>query len=138
MLSALVQSPAIRQFVTFGLVGTGGFVVDATVLHFALTAGLGFYAGRLLSYLTAATFTWAMNRRFTFRAQRGPDRLREWARFLVANALGGGVNYAVYAILVASSATFAASPVLGVAVGSIAGMFVNFTVNRYVVFRHRA
>ena len=58
-------------------------------------------------------------------------------RFLAANAVGGLVNYTTYAVLVTIYASVAAQPVIGVAAGSVAGLVVNFTASRYVVFRGR-
>jgi len=134
MLASL-RGPAFRQFLTFGLIGTGGFVVDASVLYAAMAAGAGHYRGRAVSYLVAATFTWAMNRRFTFHAHRSPDRLREWMTFLMVNSLGGALNYGTYALLVANSQTVAALPLIGVAAGSLVGLMTNFFLSRRIVFR---
>jgi putative flippase GtrA len=128
-------APILRQFLTFGLVGTGGFLVDSATLYLCLAVGANHYTGRALSYLVAATFTWAMNRRFTFRDRRDSSLLREWARFLFANALGGALNYATYALLVSTSPMVYAHPVLGVAAGSIASLGANFIVSRHFVFR---
>lgn len=97
--------------------------------------GAGLYGGRLLSYLAAATTTWALNRSYTFRNQRSRNKFAEWGRFLAANAVGGLVNYATYAILVTWVSTATAHPVFGVAAGSIAGLAVNFLLSRRVVFK---
>jgi putative flippase GtrA len=126
------------QFLRFAMVGTAGFVVDAAALYATMHyTGANHYAGRLVSYLLAASFTWALTRRYTFQAQRSASRLGEWARFLVSNALGGLLNYATYAVLVVSSSTVFAHPVLGVAAGSIAGLLVNFLLSRRFVFTSR-
>ena len=128
-----------RQFLSFAAVGVVGFVVDASALYFAMhVLGAGLYGGRLLSYLAAATTTWALNRGYTFRAQRSQNKFAEWGRFLAANAVGGLVNYATYAILVTWVPMATAHPVLGVAVGSIAGLAVNFLLSRRVVFKGTA
>ena len=130
----IARTETARQFLRFGMIGTGGFVVDTTVLYFLMgVVGLDPYTGRLASWCVAATFTWAMNRRFTFADKR--PRFRQWLAFLAANALGGAINYAVYAALVTFVDEVAAIPVLGVAAGSIAGLFFNFTVSKLVVFR---
>lgn len=118
-------------FVRFALVGAAGFVVDASVLYGALALGFGPIAGRLLSYLAAATATWLMNRRFTFASEQPPS-FREWASFIAANAVGGLVNLALYAVLVTQAEL---EPVIGVAAGSIAGLAINYTLSRFVVFR---
>jgi putative flippase GtrA len=126
--------PVRAQFLRFALVGCAGFVVDAGVLSLVLWLGADHYTGRIASYLAAATFTWALNRNYTFRAQRGTGLLSEWGRFLAANAVGGVINWATYAILVSFSATVFAHPVIGVAAGSLAGLVVNFTLSRRFVF----
>lgn len=111
--------------------------MDAATLYVAMAAGFNHYSGRVVSYLVAATFTWAMNRRFTFRVQRGHSRWREWLRFLAANSAGGMLNYAVYALLVMASAMVAKLPVIGVAAGSVAGLALNFCLSKRLVFRCR-
>ncbi|BEU99772.1 GtrA family protein [Novosphingobium olei] len=124
----------MNAFLRFALVGAAGFLVDAGVLALAVSMGAGLFAGRALSYLVAATFTWACNRRFTFAATQAPS-VGEWARFLVANAGGGIVNLGVYSALVVAVPLVAHAPVLGVAAGSIAGLTVNFLLSRRFVFR---
>jgi putative flippase GtrA len=134
-----VDAKILQQFLWFGVAGTVGFLVDTAALYTALYAlGTDPYSGRALSYLVAATSTWALNRRFTFREQRDQNRLAEWGRFLAANTVGGAVNYGTYALLIASTATVAAYPVLGVAAGSVAGLAVNFTLSRRLVFKPQA
>ncbi len=123
------------QLLRFGAVGTAGFVVDSAMLLAALAAGAGPYGGRLLSYLAAATATWALNRAWTFRGRggRGPA-LAQWARFLVVNLSGFAVNYGTYALLVANVPLVAAHPVLGVAAGALTGLAGNFVLSRRYVF----
>jgi hypothetical protein len=88
-LGAALARRSLGQFLRFGLVGTAGFMVDAAALTAAMALGLGPYGGRVVSYLAAATFTWAMNRRFTF-ADADPRRgTAQWGRFVAANGAGG-------------------------------------------------
>ena len=125
-----------RQLLAFSVVGTIGFVVDAATLYAAMTVlGAGLYVGRVISYLAAATTTWALNRRYTFHGQRSSAKITEWGRFLAANAVGGLVNYGTYAALVATQPAAAAHPVIGVGAGSLAGLALNFMLSRYLVFR---
>jgi putative flippase GtrA len=129
-----VRRQTLRQFLRFGLIGTAGVFVDGSALYGAMHGlGLGHYSGRILSWLIAATFTWSMNRRFTFEDDR--PALVQWMKFLAANAVGGLVNYGVYCLLVYFSPLVAAYPIIGVGVGSIAGLFFNFTASKWVVFR---
>lgn len=124
----------LRQFITFGIVGTIGFVIDAGILYAGLWAGLGYYIGRVVSYLCAATVTWYLNRRFTFKSAND-NRRREWGTFVLLNLSGFAVNYGTYVLCLAAHPVFLQHPVLAVAAGSIAGLFVNFAVNKYLVFK---
>lgn len=127
---------AAQQLLRFAAVGAAGFFVDAGALMLA-TAGFGLdlYSGRVFSYLCAATFTWICNRRFTFTGLDHHPPVVQWLRFLGANALGGAVNYAVYAALVTLTALGAAYPVMGVAAGSVAGLIFNFAISKFWVFK---
>jgi len=124
------------QFLRFALVGIAGLVVDTATLY-AVVYGLGFglYAGRLISYLVAATFTWAANRRFTFTQADPAPAIVQWLKFLAANAIGAVVNYGTYAALITWVPLVHAYPVIGVAAGSIAGLAFNFTASKRWVFK---
>lgn len=126
----------IDQFLRFGVVGTVGFLVDAAVLLGMLALGLGPYGGRVISYLAATSTTFALNRAWTFRtARRDTPVATQWGRFLALNLVGFAANYGTYAALIASVPLVAAHPVLGVAAGSVAGMFINFGLSRRFVFK---
>lgn len=125
------------QFARFAVVGTIGFVVDASVLTLAVSAaGMGPYLARLLSFGVAATVTWFLNRRYTFAAhRRSSGALSQWSRFVAVNSLGACINYGVYAALIASSDIARRYLLLAVAAGSVAGLMSNFTLSRAYVFR---
>src|SRR2546423_510705 len=69
------------ELLRFGVVGVIGFVVDAAVLTAAIALGLGPWLGRALSYLVAATTTFALNRAWTFRSAAQAQPVRQWATF---------------------------------------------------------
>ncbi|MFM7608490.1 MAG: GtrA family protein [Alphaproteobacteria bacterium] len=125
----------LMEFLRFGVVGTIGFVVDTAVLYAGLALGLGLYGGRAVSYLVAATTTWALNRLWTFRGRGDGPVHQQWALFLLVNLVGFAMNYGTYAALIAFVPLVAAHPVLGVAAGAVAGMFGNFVLTRQLVFR---
>jgi len=126
--------PIIEQFLRFGVVGTAGFLMDSAVLLGMLAIGAGPYAGRLVSYLAAASLTFALNRGWTFRSAARAPVAPQWGRFVLLNLLGFAVNYGTYVTVLAAIPLAAAHPVLGVAAGSIAGMVINFVVSRRFVF----
>ncbi|MBO9514197.1 MAG: GtrA family protein [Variovorax sp.] len=123
-----------REFLSFAIVGALGFVVDVGVLYLA-SPHLGWYGGRIVSWWVAATATWLLNRHFTFRARpSGRSIALEYAHYMLTMAGGALVNYAAY-VLTLRWAGGAWGPALGVAVGSCAGLAVNFLSARYLVFR---
>lgn len=123
-----------REFLSFAVVGAIGFVVDVAVLYLAAPL-LGWYGARVLSFLAAATATWALNRRYTFSGRNaGNSVLREYLGYLVTMLGGAVVNYGAYALVLHwGSGPWA--PAAGVALGSCAGLVVNFLSARYLVFR---
>jgi putative flippase GtrA len=132
------------QFLRFGIVGGIGFLVDAGLLHLMLKLGLGYYGGRAVSFLAAATTTWILNRSFTFRRDspsgensRGHPA-SEWLAYLGLMVIGGVVNYGTYAAAVELSDLVRRYPALGVALGSIAGMAINFWSAKTMVFERKA
>lgn len=128
------ERPWSIQLFRFALVGVVGFLADAGSLQIYLALLPDhFFSGRAISYIVAASTTWMLNARFTF-GQPSSAGLRQWGRFVVFNLSGGGVNYAVYALLIASEPFIASHPALGVAAGSISGLGVNFAVSRKFVF----
>ncbi|HEV7456237.1 MAG TPA: GtrA family protein [Roseococcus sp.] len=128
----------LLQFLRFGVVGTLGFLLDYAVLSAAVALGTGPYWGRVISYVVAATGVYALNRAWTFRDRRGGGGIgQQWGLYLALNLVGFAVNYGTYAAITAWTEIGAQHLVLGVAAGSIAGMFVNFALNRQIVFRAR-
>lgn len=125
----------LRELVLFGIAGVIGFVVDAGVLYL-LKDALGLYAGRLVSFVCAVLATWILNRHLTFRQRAsGLSIAREFSRYFISMLGGGTVNYLSYAVLVYFVAAIASQPVWGVAVGSLAGMMVNYLLAKFFVFR---
>jgi putative flippase GtrA len=125
-----------RQFIRFAIVGTLGFVVDASVLYLCLhRTGLGLYGGRLVSYFVAATTTWYFNRKFTFTGSDDSAPTRQWMRFVVTNGFGGLINYGTYSFVVSYWGAIPMALLIGVAAGSITGLGFNFTAARLFVFK---
>ena len=132
----------MRSLLLFGVAGVLGLVVDAAVLY-ALAPWLGWYAARVASFWAAASATWAFNRRLTFSDAPAPATrrgvLRQYAHYLAAMLAGGAVNYAVYALTLARVPMPGINPGLKplacVALGSLAGMVVNYASSRWLIFR---
>lgn len=123
----------------FAVIGALGMPVDAGVLWLMThRAGLDPYSGRIVSWLCAATFTWAGNRYFTFRGSRArgvTGTAKEWLRFLAANAVGGLVNVGLYSTLVRFAPPPANNLYVALVLGVLAGLVFNFTLSKKLVFK---
>jgi putative flippase GtrA len=130
----VAQRHVITQFLRFAIVGAIGFVIDTATVY-AVRGLLGLYGAGLAGYVTAATGNWLFNREWTFRGQGSGPAHRQWAMFMVANLAGFVLNRGSYALLVTFASMAARQPVIAIAVGAVAGMFVNFSLSRRLVFR---
>ncbi len=124
----------LAEFCRFGLVGILGFACD-TIVVYGLRGTLGLYGAGLVSYLFAATLTWALNRAWTFKGRGNGRAHRQWALFLLANLGGFILNRGTYVLLVTFVAICAREPIFAVFAGMLAGMMSNFTLSRSLVFR---
>lgn len=126
-----------REMIVFGLVGTVGFLVDTGVLYL-IKGELGLYWARVFSFFCAATATWWLNRQITFRhRESGMSMTQEYVRYFGLMLGGGVVNYLVYAIAIALIPATIYSPMISIAMGSVAGMVINYLSARYIVFRKK-
>jgi putative flippase GtrA len=112
----------LNQFLRFCAVGTVGFVIDAVILQLlVLGIGMSPYLVRIISFLVAASATWLMNRHYTFKVEHRATH-SEWARYIALTPLQCG--------------NWRAQPWLGVAVGSVAGLAINFLTSQLLAFRN--
>lgn len=126
-----------QQVIRFVIAGVVGFVVDAGILYLALAMGLGYFAGRAVSFLCAVWATWQINRHYTFTPSHSESAWVEWWRYLAAMSVGGVVNYGAYSVTVLTLKGLPFLPIVAVAIGSLAGMAVNFASAKLWVFKHR-
>jgi putative flippase GtrA len=140
-MHTVMMHTAIRwRPLRFSLVGALGFLVDAGVLHllvFEWHANL--FAARVVSFIAAVFATWLTNRTTTFGsgANSAGALFVEWLRYLLSSIVGGATNYAVFVIMVQLFTSVRNSPTIGVAVGSIAGMCMNYVLYSEFVFSSR-
>ena len=136
MFAAISERRGVRQFVKFGIVGASGFIVNLIVftllqrivpdharpLQYNIIYSLAFLSGGVSNYY--------FNRIWTFRSTG--HAVREGAQFLTVSAIALGVGLGVSALV---------APWLGHGhktwlVATLAGIFVNFFLNKYWTFKH--
>jgi len=124
-----------RGFPSFILVGTVGFIIDATILAI-LVHGYqwGDYTARLVSFSVAVTVTWLLNRGYVFTDARTHNRRSEYTRYLAVQGTGMAINFLIYSLCLISSPLMDQWPVLALAVGSAVALIFNYAGARIFVF----
>ncbi|QPK61961.1 GtrA family protein [Methylomonas sp. LL1] len=123
----------LGQMWRFGLVGIVGYIVNAGLVE-SLVLNMGPIRAQMLAFPAAVSVTWWLNRTFTFGAsQHGIHQ--EWLRYVLANMLGWAANNGAYLWMIFSIPMAYRHPALAVAVGSLAGMVLNFSASRLIVFK---
>ncbi len=124
-----------QGFPAFVVVGTVGFVVDASILA-TLVHGYqwGDYTARLVSFAFAVTVTWLLNRSYVFASTRTHNRRSEYTRYLTVQGMGIAINFLVYSLCIASYPLMDQWPVLALAVGSAVALIFNYAGARVFVF----
>ncbi len=122
------------QFVQFGIIGTLGLLWYLAV-DYAVAPRAGPYVGGLAGFFVAATMNWLCNRYWTFRHVPRTSMHRQWLKFLAANATGSAINLTINFSLVATVPFCRTHLYVPVMVGTLGGMFLNFSASRRLVFR---
>lgn len=136
-ISELAARLAQSRILRFAVVGGAGYFVNAAAL-WAIhhVAGLDYYTSYVPAFLVAVTFTWWGNRELTFQEHAARTSLaREWAKFVAANLIGFGANYALYASLLRFAPYPLDNPFIAQAAGTLFGLIFNFTLSKRFVFR---
>ncbi|NKI36533.1 GtrA family protein [Wenzhouxiangella sp. XN79A] len=147
LIQRVARSTSSRAtFLRFACVGGTIAIIDAGLLYLLKDLpGFNVYTARLVSYFAAMCAGYFLNRYFTFHhLERGRVLWDELLRFFSVHALGGALNFAVYALVVTLADRMGATgrvalfaPLAGVWVGGVVGMCFNFLMSRKHVFDGR-
>lgn len=133
---SLVPRRFLGRFTRFAAAGGMGFVIEAVLLTWLVTGvGLNLYVGRAISFTTAVTATWAINRRFAFADLASNRKAREYAGYLAVQAAGALINLGVFVLVVAVWSWTKTVPVLPLAVGAGVALVFNFIASSLLVFQ---
>jgi putative flippase GtrA len=131
----LAQRRGVRQFVKFGVVGLSGFIVNLAIFtllqrvvpdHAATVPYMTIYS---IAFLSGGASNYFLNRAWTFRSTGHLGR--EGLSFMTVSVL---------ALIVGLIVSAAVAPWLGHGhktwfVSTVAGIVVNFFINKYWTFR---
>ena len=135
LMTAEIRRRAEPEFLRFLAVGGFGFVMDAGLLQVFLRLGLGYYTGRIPSFLLAVGATWVLNRLWTFKAAGRPGRVRQAALYFGVQCAGWATNLAVYGLMLLLIPQLKGLILIPLALGAAAGLGVNFLGSKHLAFR---
>lgn len=91
------------------------------------------FLSRLGSFFSAVVFTYVFNKKITFNHdQNGKSFWGEFGNYFMSMLAGGSIN--LISFFACNIFLFPEKAFLSIAIGSIAGLFVNFVLSR-IVFR---
>lgn len=127
-----------KEILLFGIAGVLGYLVDVT-LTYLLHDATGPYLARIPAFICAATTTWIFNRWLTFAAteKRHKSLWKEYLHYLSLMVFGLIVNYVVYAVSITILGNNKYSILICVALGSLAGMVVNYMNSKKHLYRSK-
>jgi len=142
----------IRQFAKFFLVGIMNTLVDLIVLNIEtiLTGakdGIGYSIQKSISFIVAVTFSYFLNKHWTFEDQSKEKEGKKFSQFMFVSIIGMFINVAVSSLVV----TYLKQPInemlrlsfltdqiwvnLGALCGTAIGLFWNFIGYKIWVFK---
>lgn len=139
-MTALLKKALSTRLSAFAVVGTIGFIVDATVLKlYLISVENDPILGRAVSFPIAVTVTWLLNRQFTFSqgAKKYSSLFGEWSSYLLVNAFGFIINLCVFMLVIFTIDTAKLHPIFTLGFASLIAMFFNYFGSKHWVFRVR-
>lgn len=135
----MIRNPVIQRCLSstkfkFLVVGGVGFVVDGGLLLSLISLGGGYYSSRLISFPAAVLVTWYLNRIWSFDSASKSFPERQLAKYFTVQIVGSLVNYVGYSVFLVLFDKSLWSAFFGFAIGSILGLFVNYTGAKLIVF----
>jgi putative flippase GtrA len=129
-----------RSLLRFACVGGVGFCVDVIAL-FLIGLFLPYPIARGVSFWIAASGNWWLNRNYTFinaktsYRQTTKEKYRQWLAFLGVSCIGFLPSWLCYVLLLEHTVWAQIMPVIAIVPGVLIGMFSNYLLSKYWVFK---
>lgn len=129
------MSKRIKEIFLFGLAGVVGYFVDVAVT-ILLEPIMGVYIARVPGFMAAVTATWLLNRSLTFKSRPSKYKkiYKEYLHYITLMIGGLAMNYAAYAVSVTLLPDSFYKIYMAVAIGSLAGMMINYLTSRKYIY----
>ncbi len=137
VLRLALRRRIVRQFIKFGVVGFICSLIDWAVF-FAIKFLTGWELQYLkqiikgISFVVSATFSYILNRTWTFRSA-DPAVIKQAGLFFVVATIGLGLNNLIFYLI---TGIFGWPDILGLIIATLIVMFWNFSANKLFVFKN--
>lgn len=120
----------MKQFIFFGIIGTVGFIVDASVLLYLVhIENFSIIFSRIISFIIAVFATWILNRYFTFSNKtKDNSKSKEYIEYLSIQTIGAGLNFLIFIGLIYLFEPLKDILIIPLAIASIIAMFFNYFI----------
>jgi len=120
----------LKQFIFFGIIGTVGFIVDASVLLYLVhIENFSIIFSRIISFIIAVFATWILNRYFTFSNKtKDNSKSKEYIEYLSIQTIGAGLNFLIFIGLIYLFEPLKDILIIPLAIASIIAMFFNYFI----------
>lgn len=126
----------LKQFIKFGIVGSIGFIIDASVLLLLVEKfSFSIEYSRVFSFLIAVFVTWFLNRNFTFSKAQKFNKKGEYFLYLIIQSIGVLLNYLIFIALINYNVFFKEYLIISLAISSIIVMSFNFYMLKIKIYK---
>lgn len=91
-------------------------------------------AARSVSFLSAVTCTWLVNRFWTFELVKQVGVRREYAAYMTVQVVGALVNLTLFFVLIELHPLLESVPLIPLAFGATFALAFNYTISKKYVF----
>jgi dolichol-phosphate mannosyltransferase len=131
-ISSIAGRRGVRQFVKFAVVGASGLIVNFVIAHvLQKTTTFSGFTDFAIGFMAGGVSNYVLNRIWTFRSNRHP--LIEGMQFLIVSLIALVLGKIVF--MLAAHYEFNHFTMTWFA-ATVAGVFVNFFLNKYWTFKH--
>lgn len=124
-----------RQFFRFLSVGAMGFFVDGGLLTALMQSGWKILPARLVSFMSAVTLTWLLNRLLTFELKKHVGVRREYGSYIATQIIGALINLSVFFALIEFHPSLRDIPLIPLAFGAVVSLVFNYMMSKNYVFK---
>ena len=130
----LFLNKMFKEFFRFGFIGINALILEIVLISILVEIGIYPEYSRIISIPIAISFTWYLNRRFTFK-NKNPKKVKQYSKYFFVILCGITINYFVYIYFLNFYRGLEYAYIIALCLGSLSSMFFNFGLSKFVIFK---